>query len=280
VAPSARLPSPGGGRPGPDPTEQVLTGGLAGAGRVVRIGDTVRRPAGPYSSAVHALLTHLERVGFVGAPRFLGVDGQGRSIVDYLDGDVALAPYPAWSADDDLFDSVAELQHRYHQAVATFEPDPALTWNPLLAQPDPHAQRGPLLVGHNDLCLENVVLRDGRAVALIDFDMAAPVERAWDLAVALRHWAPVRADGDLGERTGVDRVTRWHRWLDLHEVDTAERVRVVELTGEFLALALRRMGERAAAGEPAYVTAWQAGYRQQNQGAQEWLATHRDQLVA
>ncbi len=216
MAPSARLPcpdggpSPDGGRPEPDPTEQVLTeqvsaelvlaGGLAGAGRVVRIGDTVRRPAGPYSSAVHALLTHLERVGFEGAPRFLGVDGQGRSIVDYLDGDVAMPPYPAWSADDDLFDSVAELQHRYHQAVATFDPDPALTWNPLLAQPDPHAQRGPLLVGHNDLCLENVVVRDGRAVALIDFDMAAPVERAWDLAVALRHWVPVRADGDLGER--------------------------------------------------------------------------------
>ncbi len=34
-----------------------------GAGRA---GDTVRRPAGPHSPPVHALLTHLESVGFEG----------------------------------------------------------------------------------------------------------------------------------------------------------------------------------------------------------------------
>jgi len=41
---------------------------------VVRIGDTVRRPVGPHSPLVHALLAHLESVGFEGAPRFLGID--------------------------------------------------------------------------------------------------------------------------------------------------------------------------------------------------------------
>lgn len=249
---------------------------MANAGRVARVGETVRRPAGPYTPAVHALLTHLELVGFDGAPRLLGVDERGRSVLTYLAGDVAMPPYPAWSGDDELLDSVAELQHRYHRAVATFEPDPGLVWNPTLAQPAPGP--GPLLVGHNDLCLENVVVRDGRAVGLIDFDMAAPVEPAWDLAVALRHWVPVRADADLGERGGVDRVARWHRWLDVHQVPAAGRARVVELTGEFLAQALRRMGERAAAGEAAYLAVWQAGYPQQNQGAQDWLAAHAARL--
>jgi Phosphotransferase enzyme family len=263
--------------PGSQP-EQTLAGGMANAGRVVRLGHTVRRPAGPHTPAVHALLTHLERVGFDGAPRLLGIDEQGRSIVSYLDGDVAMPPYPAWSGAADLLDSVAELQRRYHQAVAGFEPDPELSWNPLLAQPNPRPAI-PLVLGHNDLCLENVVVRDGRAVGFIDFDMAAPVERAWDLAIALRHWVPVRADADLGERAGVDRVARWHRWLDVHEVDDAERARVVELTGQFLTQALRRMGERAAAGEPAYLAVWQAGYPQQNRGAQDWLAAHAAQLT-
>ena len=41
---------------------------------MVRVGDTVRRPAGPWTPAVDALLRHLEDVGFPGAPRALGRD--------------------------------------------------------------------------------------------------------------------------------------------------------------------------------------------------------------
>jgi hypothetical protein len=39
---------------------------------VTRVGDTVRRPVGPWSPSVHVLLTHL--TDFAGAPRFLGID--------------------------------------------------------------------------------------------------------------------------------------------------------------------------------------------------------------
>ena len=49
-------------------SETVLRGGDLNV--VARIGDTVRRPTGPWSPAVHALLRHFERVGFEGAPRF------------------------------------------------------------------------------------------------------------------------------------------------------------------------------------------------------------------
>jgi hypothetical protein len=54
-------------------TEVPLGGGNMSSG-VVRVGDTVRRPAGPWTLAVHALLTHLHDVGFRGAPRPLGID--------------------------------------------------------------------------------------------------------------------------------------------------------------------------------------------------------------
>ena len=43
-------------------SETVLHGGDINL--VVRIGDTVRRPLGPWSPAVHALLQHFEAVGF------------------------------------------------------------------------------------------------------------------------------------------------------------------------------------------------------------------------
>ena len=41
---------------------------------VTRVGDTVRRGTGPWTPAVHALLRHLEGVGFDGAPMVLGID--------------------------------------------------------------------------------------------------------------------------------------------------------------------------------------------------------------
>ena len=60
-------------------TEEPLHGGDVTT--VVKVGDTVRRETGPWSAAVHALLQHFERVGFDGAPRFLGIDERGREIL-------------------------------------------------------------------------------------------------------------------------------------------------------------------------------------------------------
>ena len=48
---------------------------------VVRVGDTVRRNVGPWTPAVHALLRHLEYVGFTGAPRVMGIDDRNREVL-------------------------------------------------------------------------------------------------------------------------------------------------------------------------------------------------------
>ncbi len=56
---------------------------------VVRVGDTVRRPPPARAAFVHALLDRFERHGWPGAPRFLGVDAQGREILSFLGGQVA-----------------------------------------------------------------------------------------------------------------------------------------------------------------------------------------------
>ena len=68
--------------------EPFIGGNLSDA---TRAGDTVRRRAGPWTPAVHALLRFLEGAGFE-APRARGIDEQGREILGYIEGDV----YPGW----------------------------------------------------------------------------------------------------------------------------------------------------------------------------------------
>lgn len=97
--------------------EVPLAGGDVTEG-VVRVGQTVRRPLGPHSPLVHEVLRHLERAGFDGAPRLLGIDDQGREILTYVDGEVAGRPLPDWVADEERIVSVARLVRRYDDAVA------------------------------------------------------------------------------------------------------------------------------------------------------------------
>ena len=54
---------------------------------VVRVGNTVRRAPGPWTPAVHALLRHLERAGFLGAPRARGFDERGREVLTFVEGE-------------------------------------------------------------------------------------------------------------------------------------------------------------------------------------------------
>ena len=277
----------------PPPTardEQALAGGMANVGRVVRVGDTVRRPHGAHSEAVDALLGHLASVGFDGAPRPLGVDEQGRSTLSYVDGDVGIPPYPRWSAGAELLVSVAALQRRYHDAVRSFAPPAGTVWNTTLADADAEGGgdggnrdggNGRLVIGHNDLCVENVVCRDGRAVAFIDFDFAGPVDPLWDVAIALRHWVPIRDPEDLDEaRADVDQPARFRAYCEVYGVRDDEHSRLVRLGLRFLDRAFEQMKTRAEAGQPGYLEAWRNGYAAQNRRSHAWLAGHADQLAA
>jgi hypothetical protein len=62
------------------------------------------------------------------------------------------------------------------------------------------------VICHNDVCPENVVFRDGMAVALLDFDFAAPGRRVHDLAQLARMCVPLDTDEDAARfgRGGLD----------------------------------------------------------------------------
>ncbi len=79
--------------------EEVLVGGSVN--HVVRVGDTVRRPTGPRTPAVHAFLRHLESVGYPYAPRVLEVDEQDREVLTFIPGEGLRRPWhPALRADE------------------------------------------------------------------------------------------------------------------------------------------------------------------------------------
>ena len=202
--------------------EIPLHGGTANRGLVVRIGDTVRRPARPTGPATHALLRHLDRVGFSGAPRFLGIDGEGREVLSYVPGRAITAPYPAWALTDAALVSVALLLRRYHAAVAGFDPSP-YSW-----PPSPPAPFDGTLVLHNDPNLDNVVFRHGRAVALIDFDLASPGPRVWDVAAAVRLWAPLRQDADVADVRRGHVLRRFRLFADAYGLTGPERAVLVD----------------------------------------------------
>ena len=66
--------------------EETLAGNATTG--VEPVGDTVRRPAGPWTDSVDALLEHLWAAGFTGAPRPFGRDERGRQVLECVPGEV------------------------------------------------------------------------------------------------------------------------------------------------------------------------------------------------
>jgi hypothetical protein len=205
-----------------DPSEQPLLGGTANRGLVFRVGATVRRPLRSTSQATHSLLRHLEAVGFPGAPRFLGIDAKGREVLTYIPGEAITPPYPDWALTDAALASVADLLRAYHQAVAGFEAAGSAWPRPV---PAPF---GSELVSHNDPNLDNIVFRDRRAVALIDFDLAGPGSAVWDVAAAARLWAPLRPDTDIDDARRGRALHRFRTFVDTYGLVGTDRARVAE----------------------------------------------------
>ncbi|MEV6153200.1 aminoglycoside phosphotransferase family protein [Nonomuraea sp. NPDC052129] len=256
--------------------EQPLMGGVDNVGAVVKVGDTVRRPGGPNALQVRELLGHLERVGFRGAPRFLGVDERGREILEYLEGDVAIPPYPNWAADDDLLVSVARLQRQLHAAAAGFRFSGGGTWPPDQHLPGVEGD----LVCHTDLCLENVVVRGGRAVAFVDFDGARPVDPLFDIAIATRHWIPLRDPVDIEDaRMDADLVRRFHLFTGEHQLTGDQRDRLVGMLIDFMDWALVSLRARAESGHVGFAGLSAQGYEGMNRRSRTWLIENRYKLA-
>jgi hypothetical protein len=251
---------------GEDPDEVPLRGGITNEGRVSRIGETVRRPERDTSPATRELLQHLERAGFEGAPRHLGRDERGREILSWIDGEAPIPPAPDWALTDGALVSVAELLRRYHDAVRSFDPS-GHRWPRAV----PAAYDGGL-VCHNDLNLDNVVFAGGRAVALIDFDLAAPGSAVWDVGGAARHWVPLRDGRDTPEPLRGRTLERLRLFADAYGLSAGDRERLAPAARLAHRWSYDVVREAVDEGHPAFERLWEDdGGRGRAERTAAWL---------
>ena len=188
---------------------------------IVRRGNRLLRPMGPWSPAVHEYLRHLEVAGFEGSPRLLGIEGD-REVLTFIDGDVANDPYwqprhghrlPPYARTGQALRGAAKLIRQLHSAAAAFQP----TITCYRFHPDP--PKAGEIVSHGDLGPWNTVYQYGIPIAFIDWDAAQPVNPLADLAGAAWTFVPLAPPGQLAE-AGFDPLpdlpTRLRTFLDAY----------------------------------------------------------------
>jgi hypothetical protein len=256
--------------------DQRLAGSMGNGGNIIRRGDVVIRPAGPHAEASSALLTALASTSFSAPVPSSRAFDDGLAF-SWIEGDVPVRPFPAWSMKDEALSSAGRLLREYHAVIAEVSLPASLSWSDELADPE----GGPIIC-HNDLCPENVVFRDGNAGALLDFDFAAPGRPIWDLAHMARMWCPLRppdmvADGmrdlDPFHRLGV--LARSYGLAARDRTDFVEAIVASRHVGD------RFLRQRLKAGEPAFVQAWAPlGGEQTLDRILLWLTAQRSAMLA
>lgn len=226
--------------------EQPLAGGNVSPG-LVRVGDTVRRPAGPWSASVDALLRHLELAGFDGAPRALGYDERGRQVLSYVEGPVDASPA---DLDRGRLREVGVLLRRLHDAAATFVPPPGAIWN-VAIPPDTEE-----LICHHDPAPWNLV-RGGRRLVLIDWDGAGPGSRMWDLAYAVNGFVPLSPDSALDDDVVAGRVASL---VDGYGPGGDQRSRLVSLVPQRIWSMYDLLERGHRTGRQPWASLWEAGH--------------------
>jgi aminoglycoside phosphotransferase (APT) family kinase protein len=226
--------------------EIPLSGGRVTAG-VVRVGNSVRRPPTANSDFVHRLLEHLAARGFEGAPSFLGTDESGRDVFTFIDGYV---PPELAFHDDATLRGAASLIRGFHDLSAE------------LAAARAAQAVGIEVICHNDLSPCNFVFRAGVPIAMIDFDVAAPGSRLYDLGYAAWLWL------DLGSSsiTASDQKRRLAAFAKAYGMHEPSLV---------LAAALRRQGVLVAEGNRIGNVAM----AQWATECMEWTRNHIEHLI-
>ncbi len=252
-------------------SEERLAGG--NVSEVVRVGGTVRRGAGPWTPAVHALLDHLAAVGFSGAPRAYGYDEAGREVLDYLPGEVAHYPLPGFARTDDSLCELGRLLRRFHDVTAGFVPPDGASWYFPVLEPNE-------VICHGDVAPYNCVFRDGRPVAFIDFDTAHPGPRVWDVAYAAFRFVPLMAPGSPDGSVSLGEQCRRLRLLcDAYGLETLDRRDLVRAARDRL-LDLDEHIRSQAAGNEAFAAALAEGHTEIYRAAADHIRAHETELRA
>jgi Ser/Thr protein kinase RdoA (MazF antagonist) len=251
-----------------DDLEEWLSGGNV-AEEVVRVGATVRKPGTSATSSVEALLEHLHRVGFTGAPRTLGRDERGRHVLEYVPG----ATQEPFSYTSEELGRVGRLIREFHAAAKSFIPPAGAQWM-VVIRPDSEE-----LICHHDLAPWNLVRGEERWV-FIDWDGSGPGSVLWDVAYAAQSFVPLIHGGE----PAVDAL-RLRCFADGYGLDRSQCERLPQLMVA-RTRAMFELGERAAiTGEQPWARLHAEGdgsrhWRQAADYVEQHLEIWKDALLA
>jgi hypothetical protein len=251
--------------------EMPLSGGWVN--QVVRIGDTVHRSAGAWTPAVHALMRHLESVGFAEAPRVLGMDDQGREVLTYIEGEVGTTFPPELLTDDGLA-ALGALLRRYHDAVSGYAPPKDAVWR--VGQV---ALAAGWVVCHGDFGVWNIVYRYGHPVGIIDWDFAEPGPPIHDLAKLA--WSAVPLNDGGSEALIFEGLDRRHRLRVLCDA-YGRRVMppaLLEVVSQLQAMELSRLLDWGGKGIEPWASFLPLAEEERIRADVAWLKEHRADLI-
>jgi hypothetical protein len=236
----------------------------------VRAGDTVRRAVGPATPAVTAFLRHLERRGFTGAPRPLGLDDRGREILTFVPGRVPAESEVA-GIDEAALHALGGLLRELHEASLGFELPPGVDW----ARPQ-SSDGGPLVVCHNDVAPRNTVFRGGMPVAFVDWDFCRPEIADWDVGHAIWQFAPFYDDDECRERgfAPPDRLARARAIADGYGLAQEGRKRLTDTVTARIRSTLEGIEAKAARGDRVHRRLVERGVPSQLRRNLIWVGEH------
>jgi Phosphotransferase enzyme family len=209
------------------------------------------------------MLSYLHAAGFEGAPRPLGIDDRGREVLTFVPGTV---PWP------DRFDllepdarlvQVAKLIRSFHDAVTGFVPLAGARWQVLIP-----AEGTCDIIAHHDLAPWNLVI--GPRWAFIDWDLAAPGTRLWDVAYAVHGFVPLSANRRWQRR---DAGSRLRVFADAYGLDEAQRRELVPMLARRTRAMYHFLAKQAAAGVQPWAGLWEAGHGQAWRADTDYIET-------
>lgn len=196
---------------------------LSEVNQVLRRGEQVLRPVGPWTASTQSLLQHFAAQGLP-VPQVLPSPDPAHEALSYLEGE-QVHPH-AWT-DEGLY-AIGQLVRALHDASETYTPPEGAVWKPWCLR----EIGAPGVYSHGDIAPWNIITRDGLPIGLIDWEYAGPIDPMVELARVC--WLfPQLHDDDIGKMyslpTPKKRAQQVGLMLDAYGLTRAQRAAFIEV---------------------------------------------------